>query len=152
MIGRALSPSLASRACVATFFAAALFAASFAVTPAQAQSPLGLQAYQEAYDGYVLAEAVWQKRYHIDVDGSYSYARLYAYYAWYEAYVAYFYDETGRWYNVFWLEYYAAVEYYEEAFTGRRIDWPDRQTRLAFEKTYLACTLAYSVILEEFGQ
>ena len=153
MIGRVLAASLPARlAFFGSLLLASLFAATLAVSPARAQTPSMLEAYLETLDAYAYADKAWKKTYEEDFDDSYSYARLYAYYAWYEAYLGYVYNEPERFYNVFWLEYYAALEYYDEGFTGRRIDWPYKVTRLAFEETYLACTLAYSVILENFGR
>ncbi|HEV7279622.1 MAG TPA: hypothetical protein VGN57_05365 [Pirellulaceae bacterium] len=141
-----------SRLAAATFALAALVAAFGSTGTTQAQSPGMYETYVEAYEAYQLAERVWIRKYEVDVDDSYGYARLYTYYGFYSAYYGYVYDAPNYFIDCFWLEYYAALEYYDEAFTGRRVVWPDKQVRQAYEKAYLAAQLSYSVILDRLGR
>lgn len=137
----------------AAAFALAAFGTAFSSPgAAQAQSTGMYETYVQSYEAYQLAERIWIRKYEVDVDDSYGYARLYTYYGFYSAYYGYVNDAPNYFIDCFWLEYYAAMEYYDEAFTGRRIMWPDKQVRKAYEKAYLAAQLSYSVILDRLGR
>jgi hypothetical protein len=152
MVGLLAPTRLRSRLAVAAFALAACFAAFGSTPTAQAQSPGMYEAYVRSYEAYQLAERIWIRKYDVDVDDSYGYARLYTYYGFYSAYYGYVYDAPNYFIDCFWLQYYAALEYYDEAFTGRRVVWPDKQVRKAYEKAYLAAQLSYSVILDRLGR
>jgi hypothetical protein len=152
MVGLASPTRFRSRLAAAAFVISTIFGGLCSTGAAQAQSPGMYEAYVQSYEAYQLAERVWIRKYEVDVDDSYGYARLYAYYGFYSAYYGYVNDAPNYFIDCFWLEYYAALEYYDEAWTGRRIVWPDKQVRKAYEKAYLAAQLSYSVILDRYGR